>query len=358
MKIAVISSFVLPCPPPGYSGLEMIAWQCARGLAELGHEVLLIGPDDSSCPGCSILPCGPQGMDERQAFKKYAQTLLQMDCIIDHSWMKASLSLKASGQLKSPSLCVMHAPINTMISSLPPNVEKPCFVCISQDQANHFDALFNYQPKVCYNGVDLDFYRDIALFRKDRFLFLARFSSIKGADLAIEACLKAGVGLDLVGDTQITNEPEYFDKCMSMAKQTSPNWDRSKGEQIRVIGGVSRSETVHWFSRAYCMLHPNQRFREPFGLAPVEAMACGCPVIAWNYGAMRETIGNNMGGITVKSVDELTFWIRDWANAKTTLAPNSDFRKRCREWASRFSVANMVLRYEELCKEAVNTGGW
>ena len=51
MKIAVVSSAVFPMRPPngtvGYSGLEVIAWQCAKGLAERGHQVVLIGPDDS-----------------------------------------------------------------------------------------------------------------------------------------------------------------------------------------------------------------------------------------------------------------------------------------------------------------------
>jgi hypothetical protein len=31
--------------------------------------------------------------------------------------------------------------------------------------------------------------------------------------------------------------------------------------------------------------------------------------------------------------------------------------ERCREWASQFSIENMVKRYEDLCKEAIE-GGW
>jgi hypothetical protein len=36
---------------------------------------------------------------------------------------------------------------------------------------------------------------------------------------------------------------------------------------------------------------------------------------------------------------------------------DEDGRRYCREWAMQFSVENMVKRYEELCKEAVE-GGW
>lgn len=356
MKICVISSCVIVVPPPGYSGLEMIVWQCARGLAELGHEVTLIAPEGSSCPNCKVINCGRPGQwDESHAFKTYSSHLLEAnyDAIIDHSWSKFSLSHKP--YLKTPVLCVMHAPVNGMLQSLPPNTDKPCFVCISQDQANHFDALFNYKPRVCHNGIDLSFYKDTQVGRTNRFLFLARFSTIKGPDLAIEACLRAGVGLDLVGDTSITNEPEYFHKCMELAKRWSPNWDHSKGEQIRVIGGVSRSETVHWYSRSHCMIHPNQRFREPLGLAPLEAMACGLPVIGWRYGALKETVKEGVSGLLVNSFDELVKAIQcDWFKNIT-----EDDRLGCRQWVQdNFTVQRMVLRYEELSKEAVETGGW
>ena len=57
------------------------------------------------------------------------------------------------GRLKVPVLCVLHAPVDTMLKSLPPGVDKPCFVCISEDQRNHFEALFNQEARVCHNGI-------------------------------------------------------------------------------------------------------------------------------------------------------------------------------------------------------------
>lgn len=348
MKIAVISSQVFPCPPIGYAGLEAIAYHCARGLAAKGHQVTLFAPEGSYCEGATVHVTGVPGQwDEKRAFQGFWPALMDQEVIIDHSWAKWSMTLKTEGVLKAPVLGVMHAPINTMYQSLPPNVDKPCFVCISRDQAEHFKAFHGREARVCYNGIDLDFYKPLGVPRSDRFLFLARFSSIKGPDLAIEACVRAGVGLDLVGDVSITQEPGYLEQIKV----------RCDGKQIRFIGPQSRGETVWWFSQAKALLHPNQRFREPFGLAPVEAMLCGCPVIAWDYGAMRETTGPNKGGIVVKSLDELTFWVKDWAASTLILGDGSDFRSRCREWASQFSIQRMVDRYEELATEAVD-GGW
>jgi glycosyltransferase involved in cell wall biosynthesis len=206
------------------------------------------------------------------------------------------------------------------------------------------------------HNCDPEFYRPMGLPRSGRFLFLARFSIIKGAHLAIRACSDAGVGLDLVGDTQITHEPEYFQMCLNLVNEANAKANDLGLPTIRMVGPATRGECVRWFSQAHALLHPVQRFREPFGLAPVEAMLCGCPVIAWDNGACRETVGGR-GGVIVKSYEDLVRWVRQFASPGELGAAWGDkARWDLRDWASRFSVANMVRRYEELCKEAVEEG--
>ena len=344
MRIAVISTPVFAVGPSGllgYGGLEHIAWLQAKGLAAKGHTILLAAPEGSSCPGCEIIGTGAAGTwDEKAFYGSYWQRLADVDVVIDSSWQKWSYVGKEEGWLKAPVLGVCHAPVDTMYRQLPP-VEKPCFVCISEDQAAHFTALFSRPVRVAYNGVDLDHYRSLGVPRTGRYLFLARFSTIKGPSLCQDVCLAAGAELDLVGDTQITGEPEYLEQCRRKAD----------GRRIRIVGGVSRGETVHWYSRARAMLHLNKLFREPFGLAPVESQACSCPVIAWNHGAMRETIKHGETGFLVTSMEEAIDLIRRDAVVGID-------RGRCREHVSQFSVQRMVNRYEELCHEAIQTGGW
>ena len=341
MKICVESSMVFPLPWRGYAGLEIIAWECARGLAARGHEVALIAPDGSQCPGVQMIHAGPPGTPEDKAYSTYWQHLPHFDVIISHGWTKPAYMLKREGRLPAPVLGVCHAPVDTMFKSLP-QVDKPCFVLISDDQRVHFENLYGRPGRTCRNGIDTNFYRSLNMPRTDRFLFLARFSSVKSPDMAIEACLQAGVGLDLVGDTTITNEPELLAQCRRWAD----------GKQIRIIGGIPRGECVYWYSQAHAMIHPNMRFREPFGLAPVEAMACGTPVIAWDNGAMRETIDLTCGHLDT-SIDGLVATIKEFAKG---IPP--EMRAACRKQAEKFTLARMVERYEELCFEAVSTGGW
>ncbi len=359
MKIAVVSTPILKLGVgglSGYGGLEHLAWLQAKGLAELGHEVTLVAPDGSSCPGVRVLGIGEERrVREKEAHNRAWQHYLRVDCVIDNSWEKWSYLLKGEGAMKAPVLGVIHAPVATMYQSLPPGVPRPCFVCISQDQAERFEDMHRREARVAYNGIDPDFYQKINIPRTDRFLFLARFSTVKSPLIAIEACLEAGVGLDLVGDTGLANEPAYFQQCTQLADKESPGWDRkNKGKQIRIYEGCTRGVTVWWYSQAHAMIHPNKIFPEPFGLAPCESMACGTPVIAWKYGAMKETVKEGTSGWLVKSERQLVETVKRVA----AVGPDPEMRKASRDWASQFSIEKMVKRYESLCQEAVETGGW
>jgi glycosyltransferase involved in cell wall biosynthesis len=338
MRIAVISTTVMKLPPAGYSGLEMLAHQQALGLAIRGHQVLLVAPLGSEVAPNVELHGTTLWEHEAQAYSGYGPRLKDWDVVIDNSWEKWAYKGKLDGTLKSPVLGVCHAPCGTMYRSAPP-IPRPCMVCISHDQAEDAKALWKIDLRVAYNGIDTNFYKPKPYIRSDRYLFLARFSKIKGAHIAIDVAEKTGIGLDLIGDDKITGEPEYAAECVKRAVGI-----------IKYHGGRPREETVNWFSQSKAMLHMNEIFREPFGLAPVEAQSCGCPPIAFDLGAMRETIKHGETGFLVKTPEEVVELVK-------SDAVSSINRTRCREWASQFSVDNMVRRYEELCKEAID-GGW
>lgn len=345
MRIAVTSSTVFPCPTPGYAGLEMVAWHTAAGLAARGHQVLFMAPDGSACPGVQVVHTGPAGaVTEAQAYDRYWQHLLTVDAVITHSWQKHEYRLKMEGRLRAPVLGVWHAPADTMYRELPA-VEKPCTVLISKDHCAHYEALFGKPGRYVHNGVDHEFYRPMSVKRTKRALFLARFSAIKGADIAARACRAAGVCLDLVGDTSITNEPEYAAQVAAMCD----------GTDIRLVGPETRGGCVARMSSADFFLHPNLRFREPFGLAPVEAQCCGLPVVTFRKGAMPETVVHGETGFVVDTEEEFTAAVKAMAQDG---AITDDVRRRCRENGMKFSIAAMVEGYEKLCFEAVRTGGW
>jgi len=338
MKICIVSTTILPCPPSGYSGLEMIAYQQAAGLAARGHAVMLVAPNGSKPPAGVELHQTTIGEAEGQAYSGYWQKLPNFDVVIDNSWQKYSYILKAEGRLKAPVLGVLHAPPNTMYAT-PPPIPLPCIVAISKDQAFFVSECWGVPARVAYNGMDPDFYKAVPGIQKNgRYLFLARFSKIKGPHIAVDAARKLRFGLDLVGDDKITNEPDYAQRIMSLAQHN-----------IKYHGGVPREKCVEFFTASKALLHMNMHYREPFGMAPVEAQMCGLPVIAFDNGAMRETIKHGETGFLVKKEEEVEELIKN--DAVKDIKPEV-----CRDWAVQFSTQNMVLRYEELCKEAVDRG--
>jgi len=342
MRICVVSTTVLTVPLAGYGGLEEIAYLQAVGLAKKGHEVMLVAPRGSRAPGCHLHETTLMEHEEL-AFSGYRPKLGSFDAIIDHSWMKYAVLLKMENQIKAPVLLWTHAPVNTMWEK-PPPLPKPCIVCISKDQAAHAKELWGVNARVCYNGIDIDFYRSHATStRGNRYLFLARFSSIKGPHLAVEAAMRTNIELDLVGDDKLTAEPAYLEQVKKAVQ--------SYGGKASFIGPVSREKAVEYFSTRKALLHMNQSYREPFGLAPLEAQLCGMPVIAFDNGAMRETIKPGETGFLVRSTDEVVKLVLEDAVSK--INPLA-----CREWAKQFSVEAMVSRAEELCKEAIEKGGW
>jgi glycosyltransferase involved in cell wall biosynthesis len=147
------------------------------------------------------------------------------------------------------------------------------------------------------------------------------------------------VSLDMVGDDRLVEDQRYVQRVKAFAK----------GNQIVYHGEKTRAECPAYFTMAKALLHCNAIFREPFGLAPVEAMLCGCPVIAWDHGAMRETVKHGETGFLVRTYDEL----RDLLDKDAVKGISSE---RCRKWALKFSAENMVNRYEDLCKQAVEAG--
>ena len=75
-------------------------------------------------------------------------------------------------------------------------------------------------------------------------------------------------------------------------------------ERIQWIGEVDEQQRNELMSKAKCFLHP-VTWREPFGLTLIEAMACGCPVVAFSRGSIPEVVKTGVTGYVVEDVEVL-----------------------------------------------------
>ncbi|MCL2429233.1 MAG: glycosyltransferase, partial [Alphaproteobacteria bacterium] len=79
---------------------------------------------------------------------------------------------------------------------------------------------------------------------------------------------------------------------------------------------------------------------EPFGLVMIEAMGCGTPVIAWNYGSVREVVEEGVSGFIVSSEEE--------ALAAIARVPQLDRYGVRRTFERRFTATVMAKAYLEV----------
>jgi glycosyltransferase involved in cell wall biosynthesis len=108
------------------------------------------------------------------------------------------------------------------------------------------------------------------------YLMVGAFAPYKRTDLAIQAFLKLGLPLKIVGDGQ---DDAYLRRLVQSA-------DGFKGN-IEFLGNPSNEVIESLYSECKAFVFPG---KEDFGITPLEAMASGAPVIAFGEGGAAETV--------------------------------------------------------------------
>jgi glycosyltransferase involved in cell wall biosynthesis len=155
----------------------------------------------------------------------------------------------------------------------------------------------NRRYRVVYGGVDLERYRMRPTPEHDgSVVFLGRILPHKGVHVLIGA-LPAEVQLHIIGTAA---NADYLVRLQEIAT----------GKRVTFHHGLADTEIVSFLQRAMALVHPtpvnskgSAGVSELFGLALVEAMACGCPVIASNAASLPEIVEDGRSGLLVPPND-------------------------------------------------------
>ena len=134
-----------------------------------------------------------------------------------------------------------------------------------------------------------DFVSDLSW--REYFITTSRQVNWKRIDLAVKACVKLKRNLVVIGEG-----PEH-ERLVKLAEGV---------ECVKFLPLMKKKELAEYLAGAKGYLFPSM---EPFGIAPVEALAMGCPVIAFDKGGARDYVFDGKNGIlfekqTVKSLSE------------------------------------------------------
>lgn len=309
----------------------------ARGFDRKGHEVLLFTTGESTCPvpKASLLPhaeghrIGAALPELRHVLAAY-EAVQSFDIVHDHTLVGPVLAEHRPGP---PVTTTIHGDLDGELADLYRQIhERVPLIAISEAQCAPAPDL--RIAKVIHHGLDaVDF--PFGAIDGGYCLFLGRMSPDKGAHRAIAAARSAGVPLKMAAKMREPSELEYFEN------EVQP----LLGEGVEYLGEVPHHQKLQLLAEARALLFPI-RWREPFGMVMIEAMACGTPVIAFPEGAAPEVVRHGETGFLVDDEEAMAEALAEVASLD---------RRSCRAAVEDyFSTDRMVAQHLELFDEILS----
>jgi glycosyltransferase involved in cell wall biosynthesis len=366
MRIAHIAPPWIPVPPKDYGGTEQVIFQLVEEQVAQGHKVTLFAPEDArtSAQQISFFPqslreCNVPWQSHPKAFYHYYKSIEYMrnhyqDFDIVHTHLSSTSDLylfPLASSLQLPHVATLH-------SQFPFDREPGADGCENAD--SYYMQWLAQVPMVAisehakreetkkapisvidvvYHGINMKDFLEPQEEAENFFVWLGRLVPEKGAHLAIEVAHRTGVPLVIAGivDEYIPASKGYF------RKHIEPHLD-DRG--VSFIGPVNAEQRNALLRRARAMLNPLQ-WEEPFGMVMIEAMANGCPVIAFPRGAAGEIVVPGKSGFLANDVEEMIACTRSLDKIE---------RRKVREYVeTTFSSRTMAENYLRVYKKVIAT---
>jgi glycosyltransferase involved in cell wall biosynthesis len=334
LTVLSVGYALAPVGPDAVGGAEQVLSALDRALVTAGHCSLVVAPEGSLVAGRLIatapLPArftddGRGAIEQRQR-AVIEQTLSErrIDLIHAHGLDFA----EHLPETDIPTLVTLHLPAEFYRPDSLGARANTWFHCVSADQRRRFPPLPNMLDPIP-NGVPVDRLRARHA-RRGFALALGRVCPEKGFHLALDAARLAGTKLLIAGRAfPYESHQRYF------AEEIRPRL----GPSARFLGPIGFARKRRLLTAARCLLVPSLA-AETSSLVAMEALACGCPVVAFAVGALPDLVEPGVTGFLVTTIDDMAEAI--------PLSDRLD-RERCREIAGqRFSLDAMIATYFRL----------
>ncbi|MBF0106523.1 MAG: glycosyltransferase family 4 protein [Deltaproteobacteria bacterium] len=126
-----------------------------------------------------------------------------------------------------------------------------------------------------------------------------------------------------------------YEKSLAEDDEWKPFLEDLKKPWVVSLGTLTKAELAHELRHSSLLLYPNTSLAETSCIAAIEAMACGCPVITSDNGALPETVPHRVGGLVVRFTDNREELTQALCEAVTTLFQDDPFMDVLRQSAVR-----------------------
>jgi glycosyltransferase involved in cell wall biosynthesis len=332
MRIAQVAPLYESVPPKLYGGTERIVHYLTEELVRRGHEVTLYASGDSQtrarlralCP--EALRLNPPTQDP------FAYHVLELGTVLaeadDYDVIHAHVDFRAlpfSRFTRTPIISTNHNRLDSP-EAIALSQAYPDSYLTSLSDSHRLPLPWANFVATVHNSVPVEHFT-FSSQSGDYLAFLGRMSPEKGPAEAIAVAKRAGIPLKIAAKIN-DFERDYFENVLR------PEMDHP---HIEFLGELNQQEKIDLLSDAAALLFP-VNWPEPFGLAMIESMACGTPVLAYPRGAVPEVLAEGITGYICHNQDEMVARVAD-IGALDRLA--------CREHVeTRFSIRRMVDGYE------------
>jgi len=342
MRIAQISPLTEAVPPKLYGGTERIVSYIADELAAIGHDVTLFASGDSVTKA-KLVAAWPRALRLDETMRDHlaphlimlqavAERAPEFDVIHSHMDYLGYPLLRETG---IPFVTTLHGRMH--LPELRPVYEMfddVALVSISDAQreplpdANYVATIHHGIPeRLLTPGSGAGGY----------LAFIGRISPEKAPDAAVRIAALAGMKLKIAAKVDAADR-EYF------STRIEPLLN---GSNVEYLGEISDAEKSTFLGEAAGLIFPIA-WHEPFGLAMIEAMACGTPVIAFRRGSVPEVVDHGVTGFIVD--DEAQ------AAAVARRLPELDRARVRRIFEARFTARRMTEDYLNVYRRLIARG--
>ena len=320
MRIAQIAPPWISIPPQTYGGTESIISSIVEELVAQGHDVTLFAPGDArtSAKLVSFYPQSllSQGVPWQAHLKAYYHLHKALERAGDFDIVHTHLS--STGDMYIfPLMASLATPyVTTLHSNFPFDrlgdwigdaddlflewIAPAPVVTVSDKARANLPYALNVVG-VVHLGVPMQHFRLVGTEPEAFFTWLGIFVPKKGPHLAIEAAKRANVPIVLAGevDHHVKESVDYFRQAIE---------PRIDNERVKYIGPVNMEQKIALLSSARGFLYPIT-WEEPGATVVLEAMALGCPVIAFARGVLPELVLHERTGFLAYDLEEMVQYI-------------------------------------------------